>query len=92
MEDIYSMYWEEIDIHIKLWMLNAGDEASLSPYLHRLTGKHVSENIWDQIITIQVRNTEYYDGHHVTLPINLLKTIKNRKYISEEPDLTYRTT
>ena len=38
-----------------------------------------------------MRNTEYYDGLRVPLPVTLLKTIKNRKYISEEPDLTYRT-
>ena len=42
-------------------------------------------------INSQVCNTEYYDGHHVPLPAILLKTIKKRKYISEEPDLTYCT-
>ena len=35
---------------------------------------------------------EYYDSHRVPLPANLLKTIKKRKYISEDPDLTYQTT
>ena len=91
MEDIYSMCQEEIDLHIKICGLNSGDEASLSLYLRRLTGKHVSENIRDQIITNQVRSTEYYDGHRVPLPAILLKTIKKRKYTSEEPDLTYHT-
>ena len=38
-----------------------------------------------------MRNTEYYDGHHVPLPATLLHNIKNSKYISEDPDLTYRT-
>ena len=39
-----------------------------------------------------MRNTEYYDGHCVPLPATLLKTFKKRKYISEDSDLTYRTT
>ena len=69
--------------------MNPGDEASLPPYLRRLTGKNISESIRDQIITGQVLNTEYFDGHRFPLPATLLKTIKKRKYISEEPDLTY---
>ena len=82
MKYIYSMCQEEIDLHIKLCGLNIGDEESLPPYLGRLTGKHVSESIRDQIITRQVRNTEYYDGHRVPLPATLLKTTQKRKYIS----------
>ena len=39
-----------------------------------------------------MRNTNYYDGHIVPLPSTLLKTIKKRKYRSENPHLTYRTT
>ena len=58
MEDIYSMFREEIDLYLKLCRLNTGDKASLPPYLRRLTVKHVSEIIRYQIITIQVRNTE----------------------------------
>ena len=91
MEDIYSIWREEIDLHLKLCRLNVGGEATLPPFLCRLTGKHVSEIIRDQIITSQVRNTEYYDGHHVPLPTTLLKTTKKRKYISEDPDITYCT-
>ena len=79
MEDIYYMCREEIDMHIKLYGLSPGDEASLPPYMRRLIGKHVSESIRDQIITGQVLNTEYYDGHRVSLPSTLLKTIKKRK-------------
>ena len=85
------MFWEEIDLHLKLCGLNTGDEASLPLYLHRLTGKHVPESILDQIIVIQVQNTDYYDIHHFPIPDTLLNTIKKRKYISQEPDLTYRT-
>ena len=44
------------------------------------------------MITIQVCNTDYYDGYHIPLHANFLKTIKKGKYISEEPDLTYHTT
>ena len=40
---------------------------------------------------IQVGNIKCYDGHHVPLPATLLKTNKKRKYISEDPDLTYHT-
>ena len=58
LEDIYSLCWEEIDLHLKICRLNAGYEASLPPYLRRLTGKHVSESIEYQIIKIQVGNTE----------------------------------
>ena len=36
-------------------------------------------------------STDYYDSHRVPLPTTLINTIKNRKYISEDPDLTYRT-
>ena len=75
------MCWEEIDLHLKLYGMNAGDEASLSPYLRHLMGKHLPENIRDRIITGQVCSTEYYDGHHVPLPATLLKNIKTRKYI-----------
>ena len=50
-----------------------------------------SEIIKDKIITIHVCNTNYYDGHGIPLPATLLKTIKKRKYISEDLDLTYRT-
>ena len=84
------MCQEKINLHLKLFGLNAGDEASIPPYLCRLMGKHVSESILDHIITSQVRNTEYYDIHGVPLPATLLKTIKKKKYISEKPDLTYR--
>ena len=76
------MFQEEIDLHLNLCGLNAGDEASLLPYLHRLTGKNVSEIIRYQIITSQVRNTEYYDGNRIPLPSTLLKTIKKRNNIS----------
>ena len=91
MEGIYSMLRKEIDIHLKQCGLNIGYKASLPPYLRHLTGKYVSENIRYQIITIQVLNMEYYDGHQFPLPATLLKTIKNSKYISEDPYLTYRT-
>ena len=91
MEDIYSMYQERFNIYLKLCRLNSVDEASLPPYLRHLTGKHASGSIWDQIITSQVRNTEYYDGHRVPLPTTLLNTIKKSNYIIEEPDLIYRT-
>ena len=83
MEDIYSMCREEINIHLKLCGLNAGDEASLPPYLRRLTCKRVSKSIQEQIIKFQFRNTEYYNSHRVPLTATLLKTIKNSKYISE---------
>ena len=76
MEYIYSMFREETDLHLKLYGLNTGDKASLPPYLHRLTGKNVSEIIRYQIITSQVRNMEYYDSHRVPLPAALLNTIK----------------
>ena len=59
MEDIYAMCREEIDIHLKIYGLNAGDEASLPPYLIWLIGKHVSKSIQDNIMTSQVRNTYY---------------------------------
>ena len=71
--------------------LNAGNESSLPLFLRHLTGKQSSESIKDNIITIQIRSTGYYDVHRVPLPTTLLKNIKNRKYISEDPDLTYRT-
>ena len=58
MEDIYSMRREEIHLHLKLYELNAGDEASPPTYLHRLKGKHISESIRYLIITSQARNTE----------------------------------
>ena len=91
MEDIYSIFQEEIVLHIKLCGLNPGYEASFPPYLLCLIEKHFSKSIWDQIITSQVRNAEYYDGHRVPLPVTFLKTIKKRKYISEDPDIIYRT-
>ena len=78
-------------LHLKLCVLNAGDEASLPPYLHQLTGKHVSESIKDNIITSQVFNTQYCDGHSIPLPVTLLNTIKKRKYIPEDPYITYHT-
>ena len=43
------------------------------------------------MITSQVRNMEYYAGHHAPLPATLLETIKKGKYISEDLYLTYRT-
>ena len=84
------MCQEEINLHIKLCRLDAGDEAELPPHLRRLTGKYVYESIQEQIITSQVRNTEYYDSRCVPLPATLLSTIKKRKYISEYPYITYR--
>ena len=68
--------------------MNTGDEASPPPYLRRLTGKHVSEIIKDKIITGQVLNTGFYDGHRVPIYATILKSIKKRNYISEDPDLT----
>ena len=85
------MFREEIDIHLKLYDLNACDGASLPPYLQQLTGKHVSKSIKYKIITSKVRNTEYYDGRCVPLPATPLMTIKKRKYISEDPYLAYCT-
>ena len=38
-----------------------------------------------------MHNTKFYDGHRVPLPATFLNTIKNRKYISEDLGLTYRT-
>ena len=81
----------EIDIHLKICGPNSGDEASIPPYLRQLTAKQVSESIKDQIITSQVRNTDYYNGHRVPLPATLLKIIKKINYISEDPDLTHYT-
>ena len=86
-----AIYRGEIDLHLKLWGMKPWDEVSLPPYLCRLTGKNVSESIRDQIITGQVLNTEYYDGHRVSIPSTLLKTIKKTKYISEDPNINYRT-
>ena len=68
-----------MDLHLKIYGLNAGYEASLPPYLHQLTGKYVSESIKDNIITIQVRNTEYYGSHRVNLTTMLPKTTRIRK-------------
>ena len=45
MEDIYAMFQEEIYLCLKICRLNTRDEASLTPYLRRITGKHVSESI-----------------------------------------------
>ena len=78
-------------LHLKLCVLNAGDEASLPPYLHQLTGKHISESIKDNIITRQLFNTEYCDGHINPLPVTLLNTIKKINNILEYPYITYRT-
>ena len=71
--------------------MNAGDKASVPPYLRRLTGKRVSDSIQEQILSIQVHKNKYYDNHFVPIPATFLKTIKNRKYILEEPYLTYHT-
>ena len=85
------MFLEEIDLCLKICDLNARDKASLSMYLQRLMGINVSESITYMIILIQVRNADYYDGHPIPLPSTLLNTTKKRRYISEDPDLTYRT-
>ena len=82
---------EEIDLHLKICGPNSGDEASIPPYLRQLTVKQVSESIKDQIITSQVRSTDYYNGCCVPLPSTLLKIIKKINYISEDPDLTHYT-
>ena len=78
-EDTYTIFCEEIYLHLKLCRLNAGVKASPPTYLSRLTGKHVYESIKGQIITSQVHNTYYHDVQHVPLPATLLKNIKNRK-------------
>lgn len=57
----------------------------------RLAGKNVSDSIKDQILTTQIRNNEYYEGHKVPITAAMLKTIKKRKYIAEDPDLTLHT-
>ena len=82
MEDIYAMHQEENDLCIKLCGLNTRGTPLLPPQLQHITCKHVSGIIREQIIKNQVRNTEYYDDHRVTLSATLLKTIKKRKYIS----------
>ena len=85
------MWQEEINSCLKLCRLNIEEKSSLTPYLRLLTCKHVSESIKYKILASQVCIIEYYDGHRVPLPATLLKTIKNRKYISEDPDLNYHT-
>ena len=87
-EELLSMCQEEIDLHLTLCGLQLGDEASLPQYFTRLAGKNVSDSIKDQIITSQIRNNEYYDGHRVPITSALLKTIKKRHYIAKDPDLT----
>ena len=82
------MCMEELDLHLKLCALKPNDTSSSPSYLKRLVGKHVSDSIQNQILTSHIRNNEYYEGHKVPLTSALLKIIKKRKYISEEPDLT----
>ena len=90
-EELLGMCQEEIDLHLTLCGLQLGDEASLPQYLTRLAGKNVLDSIKDQIITSQIRNNEYYDGHRVPITSALLKTIKKRHYIAKDPDLTLTT-
>ena len=87
-EDLLGMCQEEIDLHLHICGLQKGDEQSLPQYLTRLAGKNVSDSIKDQIITTQIRTNEYYEGHKVPITAATLKTIKKRKYIAEDPDLT----
>ena len=90
-EELLGMCQEEIDLHLHICGLNQGDEQSLPTYLTRLAAKNVSDSIKDQIITSQIRNNEYYDGHKVPIMAAMLKTIKKRKDIVEDPDLTLHT-
>ena len=90
-EELLGMCQEEIDLHLNLCGLQTGAEASLPQYLTRLAGKNVSDAIKDQIVTSQIRNNQYYDGHRVPITSALLKTIKKRHYIAKDPDLTLST-
>ena len=88
---LLGMCQEEIDLYLHICGLNQGDEQSLPPYLTTLAAKKNSDSIKDQIITSQISNNEYYDGHKVPITAAVLKSIKKRKYIAEDPDLTLHT-
>ena len=90
-EELLRMCQEEIDLHLGLCGLQLGAEASLPHYLTRLAGKNVSNSIKDQIITSQICNNEYYDGHRVPITSALLKIIKKRHYVAKYPDLILTT-
>ena len=81
-----------INKHIRKSLAGRNGNEILIWIWNNPTGKHVSDSIQEQILSIQVHKNEYYDNHCVPLPATFLKTIKNRKYILEEPDITYHTT
>ena len=87
-KDLLGMCQEAIDLHLHICGLITGDEQSLPSYLTRLAGKNVSDSIKDQILTAQICNNEYYEGHKVPITAAMLKNNKKRKYIVEDPDLT----
>ena len=90
-EELLGMCQEEIDLHLNLCGLHPGAEGLLPQYFTKLAGKNISDTIKDQIITSQIHNNEYYNGHHVPITSGLLKTIKKRHYIAKNPDLTLTT-
>ena len=90
-DDKFGMSKSELSLMLKFCGLEEGNEASLPSYLEMMNEKNVSDSRKEQIILAQLKDNEFYEGAKVYVSNPLLKLLKKRKYLSEDPELTYRT-
>ena len=90
-EDIFGMSRGELDQMLMYCGLQSGEEDSLPRYLKLLNEKQVIEGRKEKILINQILKNEYYEGAKVYVSNPLLRILKKRRYLSEDPDLTFRT-
>jgi len=90
-DDKFGMSNSELTLMLLFCGLNEGEEALLPVYLELMNEKNASDSRKEQILLSQLKNNEFYEGARVYVSKMLLKLLKKRKYLSEDPELTYRT-
>ena len=90
-DDKYGMSNSELTLMLLFCGLNEGEENLLPAYLELMNEKNASDSRKEQILLSQLKNNEFYEGAKVYFSKMLLKLLKKRKYLSEDPELTFRT-
>ena len=89
--DKLGMCKTELELFCKYCGLQSNQADFLLDYLVLINKKNVSDTMKDQFLITRIRDNEYYDNDIVPITQPLLKMIKKRKFLSDDPDLTFQT-
>ena len=90
-EDKFGMCKTELELFCKNCGLQSDQADFLPDYLVLINKKNVSDATKDQFLITRIRENKYYDDDIVLITQPLLKMMKKRKFLSDDPDLTFQT-